>query len=273
MATIAHTPAEGRPFDHLLGTERAHGLDRWIFVIMAALYIVIVLVGFIPDSIMKVEMVKAGMRAPFPAILHAHAVAMGGFLLLFLAQTYWVATGRQDMHERVGPWLGGLAGVLVVIGIILAPTMYHQVWGAMQAAPPDAKAQLAGINAFQENILLMQMYVGIVFPIMIVLGLAARRNDPGFHKRMMVMAPVIPLPAAIDRMTWIPHTIPESSLSASIYPLLVIAPLFAWDVLRNGRIHRAYWVFLGLYIPANAIVYMLWDTPGWHDAAKRLMGV
>ena len=61
MATIAGTRGftERRP-DLLSGTPRAHSIDRWIFVITAAWFIVIVLAGFVPDSIMKIGMVEAG---------------------------------------------------------------------------------------------------------------------------------------------------------------------------------------------------------------------
>ena len=86
MATIAGRFFEGdRAPDVLSGTPRAHAIDRWIYVFMAAWFIVIVLVGFIPDAMMKVAMVKAGARPPFPPILHVHAVLMGSFLLLLLA--------------------------------------------------------------------------------------------------------------------------------------------------------------------------------------------
>ena len=61
----------------LSGTPRAHAIDRWIFVAMAAWFIVIVLVGFIPDAIGKVAAVKSGTQPPFPPILHVHAVLMG----------------------------------------------------------------------------------------------------------------------------------------------------------------------------------------------------
>jgi hypothetical protein len=59
-------------------------IDRWIYVIMAALFIAIVLVGFIPDSLGKIAAVGAGQRPPFPLIMHVHAVLMGSFLLLVL---------------------------------------------------------------------------------------------------------------------------------------------------------------------------------------------
>src|SRR5215218_5499467 len=103
MATVAGTPGLTEPTrDVLSGTPRAHAVDRWIFVFMAAWFIVIVLAGFIPDSLMKVGMVKAGARPPFPLVLHMHAVLMGSFLLLLLAQTAMVATGRCALHKQVG---------------------------------------------------------------------------------------------------------------------------------------------------------------------------
>ena len=54
MATIASELAERpqRP-DMLSGTPRAHSIDRWIFVAMAAWFIVIVLTGFVPDALGK----------------------------------------------------------------------------------------------------------------------------------------------------------------------------------------------------------------------------
>jgi hypothetical protein len=99
---------------------------------MAAWFILIVLVGFIPDSLMKLGMIRAGARAPFPLILHAHAVLMGSFMLLLLAQTIMVATGRCALHKQVGVAAFVLVPALVVVGFILAPTMYHQVWGGVR---------------------------------------------------------------------------------------------------------------------------------------------
>ena len=55
MATVTGVAAfQDRKPDLLSGTPRAHAIDRWIFVFMAAWFIAIVLAGFIPDSLMKV---------------------------------------------------------------------------------------------------------------------------------------------------------------------------------------------------------------------------
>jgi hypothetical protein len=274
MATIATGPIrqDGRR-DLLTGTPRAHALDRWIYVISAAFFIVIVLVGFIPDSTMKVEMVRAGLRAPFPPILHAHAVLMGSFLLFLLSQTWWVATGKQARHERWGPVGGLLAAALVVVGFILAPTMYHQVADGLSVAPPEAHPAIRELLVRLDNILLLQVQAGVLFALFIGLGLAARQNDPGIHKRMMLIAPTMALGAAFARMTWLPTTMPHSPLAIDLYQLLALAPLFVWDVLRNRRIHRAYLILGATYVPLSLLIEFLWDTPGWHDMAHRIMGI
>lgn len=274
MATIAtQSNSSTRPKDLLSGTPRAHGLDRWIFVATAILYIVIVLVGFIPDSLIKIEMVKAGLRAPFPPILHAHAVLMGSFLLFLLAQTWLVATGRTARHRAVGPLGGLLALALVIVGIILAPTMYHQVSDGLQVAPPQARATLQDLLLRLDNILLLQMQAGLLFSLYVVLGLNARIRNDGFHKRMMVIAPAMALGAAFARITWLPHSIPASPLSIILYQLLALAPLFTWDVIRNRRIHSAYIVLAMTYVPVAASCYFVWGQPWWHDTARAIMGV
>ena len=136
----------------LSGTPRAHAIDRWIFVAMAAWFIAIVLVGFIPDAIGKVAAVKAGTHPPFPPILHVHAVLMASFLLLLLAQSVMMATGRCALHKQVGIAAFVLVPALVVVGIMLAPTIYHPVWdGAHHRAAAGAGGADAGHSAAGEH--------------------------------------------------------------------------------------------------------------------------
>src|SRR6478672_1403813 len=164
MATIAAgNPQRERLPDALSGTPRAHAIDRWIYVFMAAWFIVIVLVGFIPDAMMKVALVKAGARPPFPLILHVHAVLMGSFLLLLLAQTWLMASGRKALHMQLGVLGMVLAAALVVAGFILAPTMYYQVWGGATFGPPEVRKALAPVVPLVENILLLQISAGLMF--------------------------------------------------------------------------------------------------------------
>jgi hypothetical protein len=274
MATVTGDIGfEAQRRDVLSGTPRAHAVDRWIFVFMAAWFIAIVLAGFVPSSLMKIEMVRSGMRPAFPLIMHLHALLMGSFLLLLFAQSWLMATGAGAYHMRLGILSMVLAPAIVIVGFILAPTMYHQVWESLQAAPPEARERLQRALARSENIKLVQIRVGLLFPLFLAIALRARRRDPGLHKRMMFLATAIPLPAGIDRIPWLSHTLPASPLSADLYVLLAVAPMFLWDVIRNRRIHRAYWIWLACALPFTIAVHLLWDTPWWHATARQMLGV
>ena len=248
-------------------------IDRWIFVFMAVLLITVTLAGFVPDSLMKIGMVEAGKRPPFPLVMHLHAVAMGSWLLLLLAQTSLMATGRRAGHRQLGLTAMVLAPAVVVIGFVLAPTIYQQLWNSVHAAPggPDA----AGLQeiAFRGNIALIQIQVGVVFAIVVALAVRARKHDLATHKRLMVLAPIVAMPAAVDRITWIPATMPVSPWSPELYILLLALPMFAWDLYRSGRVQRAYIIWLALVLPTAALVIGLWNTPWWQSTVPKLMGV
>ena len=274
MATIAEGLAVKQPRpDWLSGTPRAHSIDRWIFVAMAVWFIAIVLSGFIPDSIIKIGMVRAGAHPPFPPILHVHAALMGSFLLLLLAQSVMMATGRSALHKQVGIAAFVLVPALIVVGIILAPTIYHTVWDGAHHGPPQVQAALTPVISQLENILLLQLHAGILFGLFITMALWARTANSGFHKRMIFLATAVPLAASIDRMWWLPNTFPTSPMGTDGYILLALSPLFMWDVIRNRRVHEAYLVWAAIYLPASLLMYRLWDTPWWHATARHIMGV
>lgn len=272
MATVADSGV-GKNKMHFSGSLIASAIDRWIYVYMAASFVVITLTGFIPDSIVKIAAVNAGERPPFPLALHFHAVLMGSFLLLVLAQTSMAATGRLDLHRRLGPVAMLLVPALVIVGLILVPTIYHQVWNAAQNAPPETKVKLQQAVLVRDNIMLLQLRVGLLFPLFIFIGLWARTFDAGLHKRMMILATILPLGAAFFRIGWLPTTIPASPLSSDIYLLLTSAPMFAWDLVRNRKVHRAYLIWLGVSLVASLPLYAAWGSSWWHALAPRLMGV
>jgi len=257
----------------LSGTPRAHAIDRWIFVAMAGWFLAIVLTGFVPDSIMKVGMVRAGARPPFPLVLHMHAVVMGSFLLTLFAQSWLMATGRREYHMRLGVLGFGLAALLVAVGLILVPTIYHQVWQGAHFGPPPMRERLLERVPELDDIMLMQIQVGLLFPLFLGIAFRARGGNVGLHKRMMFLATAVPLAAGIVRITALPQTMPASQLSLQLYVLLAVSPMFAWEVLRNRRVHEAYWIWLAIYVPTAIVINMLWDTPWWHATARAIMGV
>ena len=272
MSTVAQPLAGGTPDISSQGTL-VRTVDRWIFVFTAAGFVVITLVGFIPDSIAKIAAVNAGERPPFPLALHAHAVLMGSFLLLLLGQSILQATGNRKYHRRLGLVGAILAVALVVVGFILVPTMYQQLWNASQTAPPQAQPALQQALREFHDIMLLQLRIGILFPVFLLIALAARKTDPGLHKRMMLLAIMPALAASIDRMTWMPTSLPASPLTPDLYPLIAIAPLLIWDVVRNRTVHKAYLIWAALTVPSAILVHNLWGSDWWHSIAPRLGGV
>lgn len=248
----------------------ALAVDRWIWVFMAVFFIAITLTGFIPDSLGKLAMLRAGARPPFPPILHVHAALMGSFLLLLLTQSWLVATDRRARHMLLGRVAFVLVPAIILTGFILVPTMYQQVWNGAQTAPPPIREQLKLTLRFLDNIALLQLKAGVLFSTFIVLALRARRRDPGFHKRMMFLATALPLQAAIDRIEWLP-SIHSGPLVSDLYVLLIVSPLFLWDVVRQHAVPRVYLVWLGLFLPVAVAVQLLWDTPGWHALVPRVL--
>lgn len=272
MATVVGSPGltERRP-DVLSGTPRAHPIDRWIYVAMAAWFILIVLVGFIPDSVMKIAAVRAGLRPAFPMILHVHAVLMGSFLLVLLAQTTLVAMGRTDLHMQLGIVGMVLAPALVLAGLALVPANYHMAIELSHRGSEAAQLAMAAQIPRMENILLIQSLVGLLFTLFIAIGLRARGRDAGTHKRMMILATAVPLSAAFARMPWLPSTMPGSPLSQGLYVMLAASPMLAWDVIRNRSVHRAYWIWFGIYSAAIATITAVWDTSWWHAIARGIL--
>jgi hypothetical protein len=252
----------------------AEFIDRWIYVFMAGLFVATALTGFIPTSLEKIAAVQAGQRPPFPVVLHVHATLMATWLLLLLTQTTLMALRRPALHKRLGMASMVVAPAMVLTGFILVPTMFAFNWAMLDAAPPGPPtAEIEVGRDFFSSLVAAQIAAGTMFAVLLVLALRARRSDPGFHKRMMILATVVPLPAAIDRIAWLPTTYPESYVSPFLYTTAWIAPMLVWDLVRHKRLHRAYKMWLAIFVPANLLVIYLWWTPGWMSFAQRLMGV
>jgi hypothetical protein len=130
-------------------------IDRWIYVFMAALLVTTTLLGFIPDSLAKIAAVETAQRAPFPPVLHVHAILMGLWLLLLLAQTILMATGNAKYHKQLGLASFALAPAILLTGVILVPTMYGQLRDALATASPGLAQNLKAEVAVRTNLILM----------------------------------------------------------------------------------------------------------------------
>jgi hypothetical protein len=244
--------------------------DRWIYTFMAALFVAVALIGFVPDSVSVLAAVDAGRRPPLPPVLHAHAIAMGAWLLLLLTQTTLVATGHTTQHRK----LGLVGTVLAPIIVVLMYAVAKSAGSALAAIPPGAMPaeQLAGTKFLVNNLLLEQIRSMALFGGLVAWALLVRKRDSETHKRLLIVATLIPLPAALDRIAWLPTTLPERPVSGDLYLLLLLAPVLIYDLVRQGRVHRAYLIGIGLNLPFVIAAHLLWGTPWWQATAPALLG-
>lgn len=244
-------------------------IDRWIFVFMAGWFVVTALAGFVPASIVKINAVMAGERPPFPAILHIHAALMGAWLLLLLGQTWLMATGRRAFHKQLGLASLVLAPAIVIAGILLVQTRFTSL-GTVLAEMDLADASLRRIAS--SGILLEQIRMGIAFSVFVGWALLVRKSDPQVHKRLMILATVYPLLAGIDRWFWLPKNLVDPATFFDLALLIWIAPMCIWDLVRSGRVHKAYLIWLGVGVPLAIPIHYLWGNPWWIETAGSWFG-
>lgn len=245
--------------------------DRWIYVFMAALFFATVLVGFIPTSLQKLAAVDGGQRPPLPGFMHFHAFMMGTWMMLLLAQTTLSAMGNMRWHTKLGFASVAVAPAVLVSMVGVAGATLTQL-ALMPAGMMPAEA-LSGAKFALSNILLEQIRVVFLFPAFIIWALLVRREDPETHKRLMILAIVPTLPAAIDRIDWIPTTLPGSPVSMHVTQLLWFAPALAYDLWRRGRLHKAYVIGIGLNLPFVVFSYLAWGTDWWLAMAPTIFGI
>jgi hypothetical protein len=229
--------------------------DRPIFLVMAWLLFATAVAGFAPSS----AAILSG-RTTVPLVVHVHAACMFSWLLLLVTQASLVATGRLRLHQTLG--VASFVVAPAVLAAMITVTIVR--YGAMSDA---------GYGDVASDILLLQIRSIVLFPTFFIWAIATRRTTPDMHKRMMLLATLVLIDAAIARMPWLPWNVTRTSYDiVHGYLLLVLAPALLFDLIRLGRVHRAYVIGLALLLPWMVATSFLWDSPGWLRTAPLLMG-
>jgi hypothetical protein len=252
---------------------RSRVMDRWFYAFMALLIFVTALIGFVPSSLGKIAMVQAGQRAPFPVTLHFHAVVMGAWVSLLLVQAFLMASGRAALHRTLGMASFVMIPAVTLVMILITRT----TWINVAALPPEDydPAALAATKTFLANILLGQLQTVVLFPFFAGWAIAVRNTDSEAHKRLLLLATIFPLLAAIDRATaqWHLTTLPASMDSLYLCLLIWLSPGLIYDLVRRGRVHRVYVIGLSIFLLCFIATHYLWSTPFWQATAPKIMRV
>jgi hypothetical protein len=193
--------------------------------------------------------------AALSPLLHVHGVVFTSWLALFFTQTVLVAAHRIDIHRRLGIAGGVLAALVAAVGIVTA------VVRAKQGAAPPGFPPLAFLAIPLGDMLVFTSLVGGGFYF---------RRRAETHKRLMLLATIGILPAAISRL---PFELLKAGPPAffGLTDLFVVACV-VYDLAARGRVHPAT-AWGGLVVVASQpLRLMVSSTRGWLAVASWLTG-
>jgi hypothetical protein len=192
--------------------------ERYFFAAMVVLILATVFLGFAKTYFL------AGMfRAALPSwVIHIHAAAFTSWILLLIVQTSLISAGRVAVHRRLGVVGFALAGLMVILGSMAATDLLRRDGAALGA---DAKAFYASSLGDM-----------VIFGTLVYFAFRDRSN-PASHKRLILIATISLMAAAINR--W-----PFAAIQQSPFLIMGINDAFllllvAYDLWALHRVHRS----------------------------------
>lgn len=194
--------------------------------------------------------------ASLPLLVKFHGIVFGGWVLLYVGQTWLAATGRFGLHRPMG-WVSvAVAAAVVVLGPLVAA-------GALQrgAVPPGfSPAIFLVLNDLQL----------LFFAALVALAIILRRRSE-WHKRLMFAAATTFVFPAFGRILPMPLFGPFALWALVGAGLLFLVAGMVNDIFSRGRIHPAYVVGIGSHLAATAAMEPLAATPLVIGYASALM--
>jgi hypothetical protein len=233
--------------------RRSVNPDRIFFPSMCLLALVTVWLGFAPTYY------AAGMvRAKLPAaIIHVHAVVFTLWLLTLVVQTGLVSAKKVQLHRKLGLWGFGLAALMIIVGLMACTNSLRRGF-----SPPGSGLDP---NVFYivpvSDVLLFAVFIGWAY---------AARRQPAAHKRLVLLATITILDAAIGRF---PYTIaPMGPMTQNLILVSLLIPLMVYDLVTLKKVHRATIIGSLLIIAMTFGKIPLGMTPLWMKFANFIHG-
>jgi hypothetical protein len=211
--------------------------DRIFFTGMAVALAGIVFVGFSRTYYLK----DFFAGSPLSPLLHVHGVVFSVWTVFYVYQNALIAAGRTDRHRRLGMTGVSLAGLLAVMGIVVA-----------------VESVRAGFRAGRPAMDLLLVNSGVtlsLFCIFFALALLLRRRRE-IHKRLMLLAMISLCMPAFARL-------PGSPMSFWLVLVFLVAG-FLYDALVQRRIYVSY-VLGGVFVIVTLpLRFVIAGTTVWH---------
>ena len=235
-----------------------------LYVRLAAACLMVAVVGFAPTY--WVPLFRGTLNVP--AIAHVHAAVFYSWTLLFLVQTWLAANRKLTRHREWG-----------VVGVALATAM---VFVGMLAAITSLKQSTADGFGDAVRAFTIIPVSGLVFFVALFVLALVKVRQLETHKRLMVVATVSLLQAAVGRWFLIfiapvvigggpvsPPPVFVTILPGLLSDLLIVAAM-VHDRKTTGRVHPVYWVAGGALVALQVLRVPLSTTAVWTQFAHWL---
>lgn len=207
----------------------------------------IVFAGFAPSFYLKPERALA-----MDPVIHVHAGVMTLWILFMAVQGILPSRGHVRLHRTLGWWGAGIAVLVLITGAMITVHGVHDGWDPFKLGSGEAFAAIP----FRDL---------TTFATFLVIGLATRKSAPEAHKRLLTLATLSVLPAALARLgAFVPHAAVVALNHAPI------AALVAYDLFTRRRVFASTWLGSAFLIAATPVCLAMARTEGWQDLVRAL---
>jgi hypothetical protein len=236
---------------------------RYFYFYMALACVAVAFLGFAPTYWLPMA---SGKVPPMP-VVHFHGLLFFAWTLFFAFQTWLAASGQITRHRSIG-----------MIGVSLATAM--TIFGFLVTVSAMKRSAALGLTDEGIAFAIVPLSGILFFAVVVTLAIAAVRR-PETHKRLMLLASISLLDAAVARwfLTFlappgplgpppVPVTIPPAFVA---YLLLVAAMVFDWRT--RGRPHPVY-VYGGIaLVTVKLLNWPISVTSSWHSFAGGILAL
>jgi hypothetical protein len=236
---------------------------RYFYFYMALSCIAVAFIGFAPTY--WVPMATGSF--PSMPVIHFHGMLFFAWTLYFAFQTWLAASGRVARHRTIGMIGVSLATAMTIFGFLAAVNAMKRsaALGLTDAGIAFAIVPLSGI-----------LFFAVVFSLAI-----ANTRQPETHKRLMLLAGISILDAAVARwfLTFLAPAGPagpppvEITIIPALVAYLLLVPAMIFDWRRQGRPHPVY-IYGGIALLAVKLLnWPISITPAWHVFAGGILAL
>ncbi len=221
--------------------------ERRFYMAMTLALLATVLAGF--SRSFYVRPLFPDHPSPSEAVFYWHGAVFTAWFLLLISQSVLISTGRVAVHRALGRAGGVLAGVMIVFGSYVALVASAREGGFIEVPIPPL------------NFLVIPLADMLIFGTLAGIAIA-KRNVAQTHKRLMLIASISIIDAAVARL---PFDFIEAGGPLVFFGVqdLFLLAIVIWDFASRGRLHPATLWGSVLLVVSQPIRLWISSTEGW----------